>query len=163
MSARGLIVSAPRSSSGKTLVTLGLLGALRRKGVAVRAAKSGPDYIDPAFHAAATGAQGMNLDTWAMSPSLIDALIADTTQGAELLVIEGAMGLFDGVPGTPGRSGAASDLAERLGLPVLLILDVSGQSQSAAAVAAGLRLIQSGGACRWCRAQQAWQRAAPHA
>ncbi len=137
MSARGFIVSAPRSSSGKTLVTLGLLGALRRKGVSVRAAKSGPDYIDPAFHAAATGAQGMNLDTWAMSSSLVDAMIADTTQGAELLVIEGAMGLFDGVPGAPGRSGAASDLAERLGLPVLLILDVSGQSQSAAAVAAG--------------------------
>jgi cobyrinic acid a,c-diamide synthase len=140
VSARGFIVSAPRSSSGKTLVTLGLLGALRRKGVAVRAAKSGPDYIDPAFHAAATGAQGMNLDTWAMSSSLVDALIADTTQGAELLVIEGAMGLFDGVPGMPGRSGAASDLAERLGLPVLLILDVSGQSQSAAAVAAGFAL-----------------------
>jgi cobyrinic acid a,c-diamide synthase len=137
VSARGLIVSAPRSSSGKTLVTLGLLGALRRKGVAVRAAKSGPDYIDPAFHAAATGAKGVNLDSWAMPASLIDALIADTTQSAEVLVIEGAMGLFDGVPGTPGRSGAASDLAARLGLPVLLILDVSGQSQSAAAVAAG--------------------------
>jgi len=137
VSARGLIVSAPRSSSGKTLVTLGLLGALRQKGVAVRAAKSGPDYIDPAFHAAATGAKGVNLDSWAMPASLIDALIADTTQGAEMLVIEGAMGLFDGVPGTPGRSGAASDLAERLRLPVLLVLDVSGQSQSAAAVAAG--------------------------
>jgi len=137
VSARGLIVSAPRSSSGKTLVTLGLLGALRRKGVAVRAAKSGPDYIDPAFHAAATGAKGVNLDSWAMPAALIDALIADTTQSAEVLVIEGAMGLFDGVPGTPGRSGAASDLAERLGLPVLLVLDVSGQSQSAAAVAAG--------------------------
>ena len=137
MSARGLIVSAPRSSSGKTLVTLGLLGALRRKGVVVRAAKSGPDYIDPAFHAAATGAQGVNLDTWAMPASLIDALIGDAAQSADVLVIEGAMGLFDGVPGTPGRSGAASDLAERLGLPVLLILDVSGQSQSAAAVAAG--------------------------
>ncbi|MEA2979406.1 MAG: cobyrinic acid a,c-diamide synthase [Alphaproteobacteria bacterium] len=137
MSARGLIVSAPRSSSGKTLVTLGLLGALRRKGVAVRAAKSGPDYIDPAFHAAATGAKGINLDSWAMPAALIDALIADTTHGADILVIEGAMGLFDGVPGTQGRSGAASDLAERLSLPVLLILDVSGQSQSAAAVAAG--------------------------
>ena len=137
MSPRGLIVSAPRSSSGKTLVTLGLLGALRRKGVVVRAAKSGPDYIDPAFHAAATGAKGVNLDSWAMPAALIDALVADTVRGAELLVIEGAMGLFDGVPGTPGRSGAASDLAERLGLAVLLILDVSGQSQSAAAVAAG--------------------------
>jgi cobyrinic acid a,c-diamide synthase len=144
VSVRGIIVSAPRSSSGKTLVTLGLLGAFRRKGVAVRAAKSGPDYIDPAFHAAATGAQGMNLDTWAMSSPLVDALIADTTRGAEVLVIEGAMGLFDGVPGTPGRTGAASDIAERLGLPVLLILDVSGQSQSAAAVAAGFASFHPG-------------------
>ncbi|MPZ59159.1 MAG: cobyrinic acid a,c-diamide synthase, partial [Rhizobiales bacterium] len=107
MSARGLIVSAPRSGSGKTTVTLGLLAALARQGIAVRAAKSGPDYIDPAFHAAATGAKGMNLDTWAMPPSLIEALIADTASDAEMLVIEGAMGLFDGVPGEPGRSGAA--------------------------------------------------------
>lgn len=137
MTARGLIVSAPRSSSGKTLVTLGLLGALRGKGVAVRAAKSGPDYIDPAFHAAATGAGGVNLDSWAMPAPLIDALVGRATADAELLVIEGAMGLFDGVPGTAGRSGAASDLAARLKLPVLLVLDVSGQSQSAAAVAAG--------------------------
>jgi cobyrinic acid a,c-diamide synthase len=137
VTARGFIVSAPRSSSGKTTITLGLLAALARRGVAVRAAKSGPDYIDPAFHASATGAKGINLDTWAMPPSLIDELIADTIQNAEALVIEGAMGLFDGVPGTPGRSGAASDLAARLGLPVLLVLDVSGQSQSAAAVAAG--------------------------
>jgi cobyrinic acid a,c-diamide synthase len=134
---RGFIVSAPRSSSGKTTITLGLLAALARRGVAVRAAKSGPDYIDPAFHASATAARGINLDTWAMPPSLVDELIADTIRNAEMLVIEGAMGLFDGVPGTPGRSGAASDLAERLGLPVLLVLDVSGQSQSAAAVAAG--------------------------
>lgn len=137
MSARGLIVSAPRSGSGKTIVTLGLLAALARKGIAVRAAKSGPDYIDPAFHAAATGAKGMNLDTWAMPPSLIEALIANTASDAEVLVIEGAMGLFDGVPGEPGRSGAAADLAARFNLPVLLVLDVSGQSQSAAVVATG--------------------------
>jgi len=141
VNARGLIVSAPRSNSGKTIVTLGLLAALRRKGISVRAAKSGPDYIDPAFHAAATGGKGVNLDSWAMAPSLIDALIADATEDAELLVIEGAMGLFDGVPGTPGRSGAAADLAGWLGLPVLLVLDVSGQSQSAAAVAAGQRRL----------------------
>jgi cobyrinic acid a,c-diamide synthase len=137
VTARGFIVSAPRSSSGKTTITLGLLGALARRGVKVRAAKSGPDYIDPAFHASATGAKGINLDTWAMPPSLIDELIADTIRDADAVVIEGAMGLFDGVPGTPGRTGAASDLAARFGLPVLLVLDVSGQSQSAAAVAAG--------------------------
>jgi len=137
VTARGLIVSAPRSSSGKTTVTLGLLGALRRKGIAVRAAKSGPDYIDPAFHAAATAGKGLNLDTWAMPPQVIDALIAEAAHGGDVLVIEGAMGLFDGVPGIEGRSGAAADIAARYSLPVLLILDVSGQSQSAAAVAAG--------------------------
>ena len=137
MTARGLIVSAPRSSSGKTTVTLGLLGALRRKSIAVRAAKSGPDYIDPAFHAAATAAKGVNLDSWAMPPATIESLIAEAAQASDVLVIEGAMGLFDGVPGLPGRSGAASDIAARFALPVLLILDVSGQSQSAAAVAAG--------------------------
>jgi cobyrinic acid a,c-diamide synthase len=149
VTARGLIVSAPRSSSGKTTVTLGLLGALRRKGVAVRAAKSGPDYIDPAFHAAATAAKGVNLDSWAMPPVLIEALIGEAAQASDVLVIEGAMGLFDGVPGVPGRSGAASDLAARFALPVLLILDVSGQSQSAAAVAAGFasfdRQVRVGG------------------
>jgi cobyrinic acid a,c-diamide synthase len=137
VTARGLIVSAPRSSSGKTTVTLGLLAALARRGISVRAAKSGPDYIDPAFHAAATEARGINLDTWAMPPAVIDALIEDAARAAEILVIEGAMGLFDGVAGEPGRSGAAADLAGRLGLPVLLVLDVSGQSQSAAAVAMG--------------------------
>jgi cobyrinic acid a,c-diamide synthase len=137
VSGRGLIVSAPRSSSGKTIVTLGLLAALARRGVAVRAAKSGPDYIDPGFHTAATGAQGINLDTWAMPPALIEALIGEAAKSAQILVIEGAMGLFDGVPGEAGRSGAASDLASRFGLPVLLVIDVSGQSQSAAAVVAG--------------------------
>ena len=137
MTARGLIVSAPRSGSGKTTVTLALLAALARRGTAVRAAKAGPDYIDSAFHAAATGTQGFNLDSWAMPPSLIDTLAAEAAREAELLVVEGVMGLFDGIPGAPGRSGATADLAARLRLPVLLVLDVSGQSQSAAAVARG--------------------------
>lgn len=137
MTARGFIIAAPRSSSGKTTVTLGVLAALKRRKVAVRAAKAGPDYIDPAFHAAATGAKGINLDSWAMPPSLIGALLADAGQAADTIVIEGAMGLFDGVPTAAGRSGAAADLAARFHLPVILVLDVSGQSQSAAAIAAG--------------------------
>src|SRR5215813_500651 len=132
-----LIVSAPRSGAGKTTVTLGLLAALRRRGIAVRAAKAGPDYIDPAFHAVATGTASQNLDSWAMRPELLDALLADAARDADLVVIEGAMGLFDGVPGEPGRSGAAADLAARWRVAVLLVLDVAGQSQSAAAVAAG--------------------------
>lgn len=133
----GLLISAPRSGAGKTTVTLGILAALVRRGVKVRSAKAGPDYIDPAFHAAATGSSSLNLDSWSMPPSLLDALVDDATDDAAMLVIEGAMGLFDGVPAEPGRSGAASDLAARLRLPVLLVIDVSGQSQSAAAVLRG--------------------------
>jgi cobyrinic acid a,c-diamide synthase len=140
MTARGLIIAAPRSGSGKTTVTLALLAALRRRGVRVRAAKAGPDYIDPAFHAAATGAPSVNLDSWAMAPAPLDALAGEAAQDADLLVIEGVMGLFDGVAAPRGRSGSTADLAARLGLPVLLVLDVSGQSQTAAAVARGLAM-----------------------
>lgn len=134
---RGLIIAAPRSGSGKTIVTLGVLAALRRRGVAVRAAKSGPDYIDPAFHAAAAGTAGVNLDSWAMAPAMLDGVVAAQAAGAEILVIESSMGLFDGVGEARLRRGAAADLAARYGLPVVLVLDVSGQSQSAAAVARG--------------------------
>jgi cobyrinic acid a,c-diamide synthase len=137
VSGRGLIVAAPRSGAGKTVITLALLAALRRRGVAVRAAKAGPDYIDPGFHAAATGAAGRNLDSWAMPPALLDTLVVEALSSAEILVIEGVMGLFDGVAGTPGRCGTTADLAARFALPVLLVLDVAGQSQSAAAVLRG--------------------------
>ena len=134
---RGLILAAPRSGSGKTTVTLALISALRRRGMAVRAGKSGPDYIDPAFHAAATGAPCVNLDSWAMPPDLLGAIAGGASVGSDLFVIESSMGLFDGIGGEPGRQGNAADLAARFGLPVLLVLDVSGQSQSAAAVALG--------------------------
>ena len=137
MTAPGLIVAAPRSGAGKTTLTLALLAALSRRGIVVQAAKVGPDYIDPSFHAAATGRPSFNLDSWAMPPSLIDALVAEHAAHADLLVIEGAMGLFDGVPAPPLRTGASADLAARLGLPVLLVIDVAGQSQSAAAVVRG--------------------------
>jgi len=137
MTGRGILVAAPRSGSGKTTVTLGLLAALRRHGVRVRAAKAGPDFIDPAFHTAATGHAGVNLDSWAMPPDLLDALTVATSSNADIVVVEGAMGLFDGVEGETGRTGAASDLVARYRLPVLLVLDVAAQAQSAAAVVRG--------------------------
>jgi cobyrinic acid a,c-diamide synthase len=137
MTAGALIVAAPRSGAGKTTVTLGLLAALRRRGLAVQAAKVGPDYIDPAFHEAATGRESFNLDSWAMPPSLLDGLVGEAAARADIIVIEGAMGLFDGIPATPRRSGSTADLAARFRLKVLLVVDVSGQSQSAAAAVRG--------------------------
>ena len=134
---RGFLISAPRSGSGKTVVSLGLMRALARRGLAVAAAKNGPDYIDPAFHAAATSRASFNLDTWAMAPDLLRGLAAQAAAGADLLVCEGSMGLFDGVAAPPRRTGASADLAALFGLPVVLVLDVSGQAQTAAAVALG--------------------------
>ena len=143
MTARGLIVGAPRSGSGKTSVTIGLLRALKRRGFAVKGAKSGPDYIDPGFHQAATGLPGINLDSWAMAPGLLDALAAETFDGPDIVIAESAMGLFDGIQAGKGRTGAGSDLAARYALPALLVLDVSGQSTTAAAVAKGFASYDS--------------------
>ena len=137
MTARGLIIAAPHSGAGKTTVTLAILAALKQRGIAIRAAKAGPDYIDPAFHAAATGTPSVNLDSWAMSPPLLDALATRAAQDAEILIVEGVMGLFDGANASPGRRGATADLAAHFGLPVVLVVDVSRQAQSAAALVRG--------------------------
>lgn len=139
-----LVIGAPRSGSGKSTLTLALLAAFRRRGLAVAAAKSGPDYIDPAFHAAACGHPSPNLDSWAMPPALLNAVAAEARRGRPLLLVESAMGLFDGAGPEPGRQGSAADLAARFGLPVLLLLDVSGQSQSAAAIAHGFATHRAG-------------------
>jgi cobyrinic acid a,c-diamide synthase len=137
VTARGLIIAAPHSGAGKTTVTLAVLAALRQRGVRVRAAKAGPDYIDPAFHAAVTGAPSVNLDSWAMAGDLLDALAAQAARDADLMVVEGVMGLFDGAAGPDGRRGATADLAAHFHLPVVLVIDVAGQAQSAAAVVRG--------------------------
>ncbi|UXS02648.1 cobyrinate a,c-diamide synthase [Agrobacterium tumefaciens] len=137
MTTRAIIIGAPRSGSGKTSVTIGLLRAFARRGVNVRGIKTGPDYIDPGFHAFATGSAGLNLDSWAMQPDLLRYLFLEQAVGADLVIIESAMGLFDGIPVAEHRSGSAADLARLFGIPVLLVLDVSGQSQTAAAIAHG--------------------------
>ncbi len=130
----GLLIAAPSSGSGKTTFTLGLLRALRNRGVAVASGKAGPDYIDPAFHAAALESPCLNFDPWAMRAELISANAALHRAGGRMLVIEGMMGLFDGA--ADGR-GAPADLAALLGLSVVLVVDVSRMSQSVAAVVSG--------------------------
>jgi|BEDMetMinimDraft_2_1075160.scaffolds.fasta_scaffold01544_2 cobyrinic acid a,c-diamide synthase len=139
MSARALILAAPASGAGKTTLTLALLAAFAGQGVAVRGAKIGPDYIDPAFHAALTGREAFNLDLWAMGEEGCAALLHQAAEGAELLLIEAAMGLFDGVAGSDPRrpAGSAAALAARFRLPVVLVLDARGMGQSAAALARG--------------------------
>lgn len=133
----GLMVAAPASGSGKTTVMLGLLRAFAEDGLAVQPFKSGPDYIDPAFHRAACGRASWNLDTWAMAPALLGALAAEA-RGADLCLAEGSMGLFDGVMtrGATGH-GASAETAAALGWPVVLVLDAGGQAQSAGASALG--------------------------
>ncbi|SHK41453.1 hydrogenobyrinic acid a,c-diamide synthase (glutamine-hydrolysing) /cobyrinate a,c-diamide synthase [Bradyrhizobium lablabi] len=134
----GLIIAAPRSGAGKTTITLGLLRALRRRGSHVQPFKCGPDYIDPAFHEIAAGRPSYNLDSWAMGEDLIATLATKVSAGADICIAEGVMGLFDGAAarGQCG-SGATADLASLLGWPVVLLLDVTGQTETAAAVALG--------------------------
>ncbi len=132
--AKGLVIAAPRSGSGKTLTTLGLLSALRRRGRVVAPAKTGPDYIDPVFHSHAAGRDAINLDPWAMSANQLRALADQHATGADLLLIEGVMGLFDAAA---DGQGSTADLAENLGLPIILVVDADKQSQSVAPLVAG--------------------------
>jgi cobyrinic acid a,c-diamide synthase len=136
LSAPGLVIAAPASGAGKTLVTLGVLRALRRRGLAVGSFKVGPDYIDPAFHEAASGRPCLNLDSWAMRFDTLAALMGEAGRGAELLVGEGVMGLFDGAP---DGSGSTADLAALFGLPVVLVVDVQGMGASLAALVEGFQ------------------------
>ncbi len=133
--AHGFLIAAPHSGSGKTTITLGLLRALRNKGVALGPAKAGPDFIDPAFHTAASGSACVNLDPWAMRHGLIQDLAARQAEKG-LLVVEAMMGLFDGAA---DGSGAASDVAVALNLPVVLVVDAARQSHSIAALVRGFR------------------------
>ena len=139
---RGLVLASPHSRSGKTTLTLGLLHALARAGHRVASAKSGPDYIDPAFHAAASGMPCFNLDTWAMRPELLEALVRQLGRQSELILCEGAMGLFDGLGAA--EVGSSADLAERLGWPVVLAVDAAGQGASVTALLEGFSRHRAG-------------------
>ncbi len=142
---RGLIIAAPASGSGKTLVTLALLRYLRRAGLAVGSAKVGPDYIDGAFHRAAGGRPCFNLDTWAMRPQTLRAIVGRAGEGAELVLAEGVMGLFDGAP-TEGDEpdGSTACLAAATGWPVVLVVDAKGMGASAAALVQGYAGFRDG-------------------
>lgn len=144
MSARGAIIAAASSNSGKTTVTLALLALLMRRGLRVASCKVGPDYIDPAFHALTTGRACYNLDGWAMRPETIASLTGRAAQNADLLIVEGVMGLFDGAP-VEGDDlaalapGSTAEIAALTVLPVILVLRAKGIGATAAALLDGLR------------------------
>lgn len=130
----GLVVAAPSSGSGKTLVTLGLIRALREQGLRIGSFKTGPDYIDPTLHTVASGRDSVNLDVWAMRLDLLAHLASEVGRSHDLLIGEGVMGLFDGAV---SGQGSTADLAALLDLPVILVIDAKGMAASAAAVASG--------------------------
>jgi cobyrinic acid a,c-diamide synthase len=134
VSAPGIIIAAPASGSGKTTITLALLRAFRRRGDAVGAFKVGPDYIDPMFHARASGRPSVNLDSWAMRIETLAGLGDGIADGVDLVLGEGVMGLFDGAA---DGQGSTADLASLFDLPVLLVVDVRGMGASAAALIEG--------------------------
>src|SRR4030095_588623 len=138
--AEGLIIAAASSGSGKTTVTLALLALLKRYGVAVASCKVGPDYIDPQFHARATERPCFNLDSWAMRPATLAHLMQQAARDAEMLVVEGVMGLFDGAPSDAELApGSTAEIAARTRLPVVLVLRAKGIGATAAALLQGLK------------------------
>ncbi|MEL7030859.1 MAG: cobyrinate a,c-diamide synthase [Pseudomonadota bacterium] len=136
---RGLVIAAPNSNTGKTVFTLGLVGALIARGVRTQVAKGGPGFIDPQFLSLATGQPAYNLDKWALGEAQLRARASHLALGHDLLIIEGMMGMFDGAA---SMSGSTADLAATLDLPVLLLIDASGLAQSIAAIAHGFASLR---------------------
>jgi cobyrinic acid a,c-diamide synthase len=136
MSARVIVIAGVASGVGKTSITLGLLAALRRRGLVVQSFKVGPDFIDPGLHAMVTGRPSYNLDGWMCGRSRVLETMARAAADADVAVVEGVMGCFDGVDGAT-EAGSTAEIARWLGAPVVLVVDVSAMARSAAAVLLG--------------------------
>jgi cobyrinic acid a,c-diamide synthase len=133
-----VVVAAPSSGAGKTMVAVGLMAALRRSGLEVAGFKVGPDYIDPGFHAVATGRPGRNLDPMLSGEDRVTALFAHGSRDADIAVVEGVMGLYDGALGTDGYASTAH-VSRLLEAPVVLVVDAAAAGRSVGAVVAGFR------------------------
>jgi cobyrinic acid a,c-diamide synthase len=138
-----LVVAAPSSGQGKTTVATGLMAALRRRGLRVSGHKVGPDYIDPSYHALATGRPGRNLDPWMVGEQRVAPLFAHGATGADVAVVEGVMGLFDGAAGA-GDLASTAHVARLLDAPVLLVVDAARMSQSVGALVHGFTTFDPG-------------------
>ena len=142
VNAARLVVAAPASGHGKTTVATGLMAALRARGLAASGHKVGPDYIDPGYHALATGRPGRNLDPVLCGEDRIAPLFGHGAAGADIAVVEGVMGLFDGRGST--AEGSTAHVARLLGAPVVLVVDASAQGRSVAALVSGFASYDPG-------------------
>ncbi len=135
-----IVVAGAGSGVGKTTVTLGLMEAFRRRGLKVQGFKTGPDYIDPSYHTAVTGRSSRNLDTWMLAPDTIREIFLKGSRGADLSIIEGVMGLYDGKEPLSDK-GSTAEIAIRLKSPVILVINIHSMARSAAAVVKGYQLF----------------------
>lgn len=145
---KGFVVAAPSSGSGKTVVALGIMEALRRRGLCVQPFKAGPDYIDPGHHAALLKRPSYNLDTWMMGPDAVAKTFRAKAEGADVSVVEGVMGLFDGRDGR-SEEGSTAHLAKLLSLPVLLVVNAEKAARSVGAVVKGFEEYDPGVDLKW--------------
>ncbi|MFD4724353.1 cobyrinate a,c-diamide synthase [Streptomyces seoulensis] len=143
MSVPRLVVAAPSSGCGKTTVATGLMAAFAARGLAVSPHKVGPDYIDPGYHALATGRVGRNLDAYLCGPELVAPLFVHGSRGCDLAVVEGVMGLYDGAAGQ-GELASTAQVSKLLRAPVVLVVDASSQSRSVAALVHGFASWDAG-------------------
>ena len=137
-----LVIAGTHSGVGKTTVSAALMAVLRRRGFTVQGFKVGPDFIDPGFHAAATGRPSRNLDGWMLDRNTNRRIYARAAARADVAIIEGVMGLFDGASGSD-ESGSTAEMAKWLGLPVVLVIDASAQARSVAALVRGFETFDS--------------------
>ena len=140
---KSIVIAAPHSGSGKTTLTLGIMDALKRRGLTVAPFKVGPDFIDPGYHRLVTGTASVNLDGWMCGPGFVRASFDHHGAGADIAVIEGVMGLFDGIDGA-SEAGSTAEIAKLLGAPVLLVVDARSQARSAAALVHGFASFDPG-------------------
>lgn len=136
-----LVIAGTGSGSGKTTLTLGLMAALKHKGFTVQGFKAGPDFIDPGFHTVVTGRPSRNLDSWMLDPRTLREVFLRGSDGADISIIEGMMGLFDGKQAT-GLEGSTAELSLQLQAPILLIVSAAAMARSAAAVVLGFQLME---------------------
>jgi len=133
---QAIVIAAPMSGSGKTTVTLGIMECLKRRGLAVAPFKVGPDFIDPGWHQLVTGRPSVNLDGWMCPERFVRETFDLNTRGADIAVVEGVMGLFDGIDGV-SDAGSTAQVAKILASPVILVVDAKSQARSAAALVQG--------------------------